>query len=78
MALKIISMIKNIFQILAFCMFVFQMQESVRKFLRYPIVSEISQSSLDKIEKPLIYICQTGLQKVFPIYIILMVNFPSF
>ena len=71
MKIKLISVLKTVFQIVAICMFVFQMQQSIRKFLRYPVVSEISSISVDNIDKPLIYICQTG-NKLDQVYFVVV------
>ena len=40
------------------CLFVFQMQNSLRKYLSKPIVQQTSKTSLDNIERPIIYACQ--------------------
>ena len=54
------SYVRRIFQIMAFAMFVFQIQNSIRKFLTNPVVEQTSTISFDNIEKPLIYVCQEG------------------
>ena len=51
---------RRIFQIFAFAMFIFQIQNSIRKFLTKPIVQQTSTRSFDNIEKPFIYVCQEG------------------
>ncbi len=50
--------IKAIFQLSAFGLFVFQMQNSVLKYFAKPVVIESSSKDLADIEKPVFYVCQ--------------------
>ena len=52
--------LRIIVQVVAFGTFVFQMQNSVRKYVDKPVVQQTSTTNLDNTEKPLIYICQDG------------------
>ena len=45
-------------QVLAFAIFIFQMQNSVKKFVEKPIVQISSTKDIDDIKMPIIYVCQ--------------------
>ena len=45
-------------QVLAFMVFVFQMQQSVRKYYAGPIFLQKSTTTLDEIQPPVVYVCQ--------------------
>ena len=45
-------------QVLAFMVFVFQMQQSVRKYFAGPIFLQKSTTTLDEIQPPVVYVCQ--------------------
>ena len=47
-------------QIIAFGIFLFQMQNAITKYVQKPIVQQTSTTSFQNIEKPVIYICQDG------------------
>ena len=49
-----------LFQLLAFGIFLFQLQNSITKYVNKPIVQQTSIKSLSEIDKPLIYVCQNG------------------
>ena len=49
-----------LFQLLALGLFVYQLQNSILKYLSGPIVQQTSTTTLDKIQKPSIYVCQEG------------------
>ncbi len=49
-----------LFQFIAFGIFIFQMQNSLVKYIEKPIVSHKTTTSYDKIKKPFVYICQDG------------------
>ena len=56
--MKVIGVMRILFQVLALGIFVFQMQNSIRKYIDKPVVSQSSVMTLDDIRKPVIYICQ--------------------
>ena len=47
-----------LFQLVASLIFMYQMQQSISKYIRAPIVKELAESSLYDITKPVIYICK--------------------
>ena len=49
-----------LFKIFAIGAFLFQMQNSIRKYVDGPIVQQKSSTRYDDIEKPIIYICQVS------------------
>ena len=49
-----------LFQFIAFGFFIFQMQNSIVKYMENPIVQHTSTTSFDKIKKPVLYVCQDG------------------
>ncbi len=53
-----VKVIRSIFQLAAFGIFVFQMQNSIRKYFDKPIVQQSSTKRFDEISKPLMYVCQ--------------------
>ena len=50
--------IRTVFQLVAFGIFCIQMYLSLEKFIAQPMTQQISTVSLDKIENPVIYLCQ--------------------
>ena len=56
---------RKIFKIAAFAIFIYQMQESMHKFVKVPIVNEVSYAKLDDVtQKPKLYICQDNQQSI--------------
>ena len=53
-------LVKVIFQIVAFGIFVYQMQNSIRKYIERPIVQQTSTVRFDEIKEPIQYVCQRG------------------
>ena len=51
-------MLKNIVRISAFGIFLFQMQNSICKFVKGPIVQEKSFTTTEDIKMPIIYVCE--------------------
>ena len=51
-------LIKKLFQFVALGLFVFQMQNSIKKYYDQPIIQQTSTITLDSIEKPVLFICQ--------------------
>ena len=49
---------RAIVQVLAFGIFVYQMQHSINKFVEKPIVQVSSTTSIANIKMPVIYVCQ--------------------
>ncbi len=49
-----------LFQIFAFGVFIFQMQNSLSKYFSRPTIQQISTQHFDKIYKPMIYFCQAN------------------
>ncbi len=49
-----------VFQLFALGIFLFQLQNSITKYVSKPIVQQTSIKSLSDIDKPLIYVCQNG------------------
>ena len=58
--MRYLKNLRVLVQLVAFGTFVFQMQNSVRKYLDKPVVQQTSTTSLDNIKKPLLYVCQDG------------------
>ncbi len=58
--MKILNFIKTLAVIVAIGIFLIQMEISLEKFLRPPIVQQVSTVKFDEIRKPLIYVCQDG------------------
>ncbi len=56
--MKIQTVLKLLFKVLAFWIFVYQMQNSIRKYIAGPIVQTTSTAKLHEIKNPEIYICQ--------------------
>ena len=50
--------LRLIFQLAALGIFLFQMQNSIRKFNQRPVVQQSSTVLFDNIKKPVIYLCQ--------------------
>ena len=55
-----VQIIRVIFQLIGMCFFGYQMQESLTKYLTYPIVTQLSGTTIAKIQKPYVYICEEG------------------
>ena len=55
------DIIRNLFQTLAIILFIFQFQQSVRKYFEYPIVELTSETPVENLTPPVIYICQDNL-----------------
>ena len=49
---------RTLFQLLAIGLFVYQFQNSIIKYITGPITTQTSTTSFDKIQQPLIYLCQ--------------------
>ena len=56
--MKTQTIVRVIFQLVAFGLFVFQMQNSVLKYFAKPVVIESSSKELADIEKPVFHVCQ--------------------
>ena len=56
--MKAKNLIRAMFQILVFGIFIFQMKNSVGKYLESPVNQIPSTSTLDAIEMPVIWIIQ--------------------
>ncbi len=56
--MKIQTVFKLLFKVLAFGIFVYQMLNSIRKYIAGPIVQISSTAKLEEIKNPEIYICQ--------------------
>ena len=50
--------VKRLFKIVVFGVFIFQMQNSIRNYVSMPVIKQSSTTSLEKIKRPVIYICQ--------------------
>ncbi len=50
--------LRTFLQLIAIIIFLYQMQNSIRKYLEKPLVEQTSFVTFDKINKPVIYICQ--------------------
>ena len=55
-----IWLLRGAFQCLAFCIFAFQMRQSLGKYFSFPIQKEVSVKKLDEVQSVNIYICQEG------------------
>ena len=53
-----IQTLKKLVQIIAFCIFIYQMQQSFGKFLKRPVVTDTVITSLDRIPAPVILVCK--------------------
>ena len=51
-------MIRIVFQTLSFILFVFQFQQSVRKYFQYPVVEQTSRIPVKDLSNPVVYVCQ--------------------
>ena len=49
--------LRTAFQILAFCIFIFQMQQALVKYFNKPKSYSMSSSSIEDIQQPLFYVC---------------------
>ena len=52
------DLLRSLFQILAFAIFLLQIQNSIKKYLSCPVVQERSLTTIQNIELPSVYICQ--------------------
>ena len=52
------SIARTTVQVLAFAIFVYQMQHSITKYVEKPIVQVSSTTDIDNIQMPIIYVCQ--------------------
>ena len=55
-----IQFARGLFQLFAFGLFVYQLQNSIGKYISGPIVQQTSTTTFDEIKKPFIYFCQHG------------------
>ena len=53
-------MIRKVFQTFAIILFVFQFQQSVRKYFQYPVVEQTSRIAVKDIPDPVVYVCQAN------------------
>ena len=51
------DMIRKVFQIFSFILFVIQFQQSVRKYFQYPLVEQNSRVSVKDLPNPVVYVC---------------------
>ena len=49
---------RRFIQIAAFGMFIFQLQNSIKKYYQNPVIIQESHLDFDEVEKPVIYVCQ--------------------
>ncbi len=56
--MKAQTILRPLFQILVFGIFIFQMKNSIDKYLESPVNQIPSATTLDAIEKPVIWIIQ--------------------
>ena len=54
------KLLRQLFQLAAFCLFIYQMQQACRKYADPPVVTQQSTTTIKSIQKPEIYICQEG------------------
>ena len=54
------DMIRKVFQTFAIILFVFQFQQSVRKYFQYPVVEQTSRIAVKDIPDPVVYVCQAN------------------
>ena len=57
-AMDKIQLLNRLFQIFAFGIFVFQMQNSLRKYADNPTIQQTSTVNFDDLYKPMMFICQ--------------------
>ena len=57
--MRYLQIIRKIFQVLSFAIFLYQMQNSVRKYFEKPKTQHTSTTTFDKVKKPVVYICQS-------------------
>ena len=53
-------MIRKVFQAFTILLFIFQFQQSVRKYFRYPVVEHKSRVSVRELPSPVVYVCHVG------------------
>ena len=59
MKMEYLHNIRKIFQLLSLAIFLYQMQNSLRKYFEIPKTRHTSTTTFDKVKKPVIYICQS-------------------
>ena len=52
------ELLRTFFQFLAFCLFVYQMQNSIIKYMNKPIVLLETTKHINNIKWPIVYVCQ--------------------
>ncbi len=52
--------VRKLFQVIALGNFVFQMFNSINKYIEKPIVQQSSATKLEQIQVPDVYICQVN------------------
>ncbi len=52
------TLLRLLFQITTFGIFLFQMQGSVEKFLEHPIIQMKSTVTLAEVDQPVFYVCR--------------------
>ena len=57
--MKNMKIFRKIFQFLAVILFIIQLEQSVRKYFKYPVVVQSSRVSVSELPAPIIYICNT-------------------
>ena len=55
-----LRILRILFQILAFAIFTYQMKNSVLKYIEKPILQQSSRSTIDEIQLPLLYVCESS------------------
>ena len=55
-----LHILRALVQLLALGLFVYQFQNSIRKYITRPITTQTSTKTFDEIQQPLIYLCQDG------------------
>ena len=58
--MELVKLIRTLVQIFALGIFVFQMQNSIRKYISRPVVQQSSTTTFDSIPKPVIFVCEDG------------------
>ena len=57
---KMLKQLRTVLQVVACSIFLYQVEQSMEKFLKHPIVEQLSQTTIDKIKLPVVYLCQNG------------------
>ena len=58
--MKVFKLLRLIFLISCFGIFVYQVQNSIRKYKEKPVTQQTSKSTLNEITPPVIYVCEEG------------------